>query len=116
MAAEQNRAEAPKGKRPVMRTFARGWIGKELEFGRTSNGVAVCRILVIGEEDGPATAPPEAFLYMSGEEAERCVGALSVGDFIEGVGALGPKRRKATGQEILVDEKVKLWARAGVAA
>jgi len=116
MAAEQNRAEAPEGKESVIRTFARGWIGREPEFQRTNKGVAVCRILVIGEEDGPATAPPEAFLYMSGKEAERCAGALNVGDFIEGVGALGPKRRKATGQEIVVDKKVKLWARAGVAA
>jgi len=116
MAAEQNRAEAPEGKEPVIRTFARGWIATEPEFKRSGGGVAVCRIPVIGEADGPASEPPTVSLYTSGDEAERCAGGLNVGDFIEGVGVLGPKRKKALGQEIVVDKEVKLWARAGVAA
>jgi hypothetical protein len=116
MAAEQNRAEAPKGKEPVIRTFARGWIGTEPEFKRSGGGVAVCRILVVGEAAGPASEPPTASLYTSGEEAERCADGLNVGDLIEGVGVLGPERKRAPRQEIVVDKEVKLWARAGVAA
>ena len=115
MAAEQNRAEAPKGKRPVIRTFARGWIAKELEFKRSSGGVAVCRILVVGEAEGPASEPPTVSLYTSGEEAERCANGLNVGDFIEGIGVVGPKRRKALGQEIVVDKKVLRWGQVGAA-
>ncbi|HEX6688915.1 MAG TPA: hypothetical protein VF085_09665 [Solirubrobacterales bacterium] len=49
-------------------------------------------------------------------EAERCAYNLREGDLIEGVGVLGPERKSALRQEVLVDKRVKLRQRAGVAA
>jgi hypothetical protein len=111
MAAEQNRAEAPEGKEPVIRTFARGWLGMEPEFKKPDGGVAVCRLLVVGKAAGPASKPPKASLYLSGKEAERCAAGLNPGDLIEAVGVLG-ERDRAPHQEVLVDGRVKLRARA----
>lgn len=112
MTAQRQRAQAPEGKAPVIRTFARGWLGKEPEFRRASTGVAVCRLLVVGEAAGPASEPPTVSLYLSGEEAERCADGLNVGDLIEGIGFVGPVRKRAPRQEVLVDERVKLRSRA----
>jgi len=95
-----------------MRTFARGWLAKKPEFKRSEEGVAVCRLVVIGEAAGPASKPPRVSLYLRGAEAERCASGLRVGDLIEGVGVLGPERSRAPRQEVLVDERVKLRARA----
>ena len=113
--AEQNGADRTNGHEAVMRTFARGWLAKAPEFRRSDEGVAVCRLLVVGEAAGPASKPPRVSLYVQGAEAERCAGGLSVGDLIEGVGVLGPERKRAPRQEILVDERVKLRARGAVA-
>lgn len=101
---------------PVIRTFARGWLGKAPEFKRSDGGVAVCRLLVVGEAAGPASKPPTVSLYLSGEEAVRCGLGLKEGDLIEGIGIVGPERERASRQEVLVNERVKLRARAGVAA
>lgn len=110
--AEQNGTQAANGHRPVIRTFARGWLAKAPEFRRSDAGVAVCRLLVVGEAAGPASKPPRVSLYLSGAEAERCADGLHPGDVIEGVGILGPERRRAPRQEVVVDERVKLRARA----
>jgi hypothetical protein len=115
MAADQNRAQAANGHRPVIRTFARGWLARPPEFAHSDEGVAVCRLLVIGEAAGPASRPPRVSLYLRGIEAERCAYGLREGDLIEGVGVLGPERKRALRQEVLVDERVKLRARAAAA-
>jgi hypothetical protein len=112
MAADRSGAQAANGQRPVIRTFARGWLAKPPEFAHSDEGVAVCRLLVIGEAAGPASKPPRVSLYLRGTEAERCAYGLREGDLIEGVGVLGPERRRAPRQEVLVDERVKLRARA----
>ncbi len=116
MAADQNGAQAAKGHRPVIRTFARGWLAKPPEFAHSDEGIAVCRLLVIGEAAGPASSPPRVSLYLRGIEAERCAYGLREGDLIEGVGVLGPERKGALRQEVVVEERVKLRARVGVAA
>lgn len=116
MAADQNGAQAANGHQPVIRTFARGWLAKPPEFAHSDEGIAVCRLLVIGEAAGPASQPPRVSLYLRGVEAERCAYNLREGDLIEGVGVLGPERKSTLRQEVLVDKRVKLRQRAGVAA
>ncbi len=115
MAAEQIRAQATNGHRPVMRTFARGWLAKRPEFRHSDENVAVCRLLVIGQAAGPASKPPRVSLYLRGLEAERCAYGLREGDLIEAVGVIGPERKSALRQEVLVDGRVKLRARAAAA-
>jgi hypothetical protein len=115
MAAERNGAQAAKGHKPVIRTFARGWLTEAPEFRRSDEGVAVCRLVVACEADGPASNPPKVSLYIRGTEAVRCGLGLQQGDLIEGVGVLGPERKRAPRQEVLVDERVKLRARAAAA-
>lgn len=113
--AAQDAADTTNGHTAMMRTFARGWLAKQPEFAHSDEGVAVCRLLVIGEAAGPASQPPRVSLYLRGVEAERCAYGLRQGDFIEGVGVLGPERKRAPRQEILVDKRVKLRARAAAA-
>lgn len=113
MSAEQG---AVNGREPVIRTFARGWLGKPPELGRSDEGVAVCRLLVVGEAAGTASSPPRVSLYLRGREAERCAYGLREGDLIEGVGVLGPERKSALRQEVVVDTRVKLRARMGATA
>lgn len=113
--APRNGADGTNGHRPVIRTFARGWLAKPPEFAHSDEGVAVCRLLVIGEAAGPASQPPRVSLYLRGVEAERCAYGLRQGDLIESVGVLGPERPTARRQEVLVDERVKLRARAAAA-
>jgi hypothetical protein len=113
--AAQNGAGRTNGHTAVIRTFARGWLAKAPEFKRSDTGVAVCRLLVVGEAAGPASSPPKVSLYLRGTEAVRCAFGLSVGDLIEGVGILGPERERVPHQEVLVDERVKLRARAAAA-
>lgn len=96
----------------VMRVFVRGRLARKPEFAQTVEGVAICRLLVLGRAAGPASSPPRVSLYLSGEEARRCAFGLGEGDLIEGVGDLGPERRKALRQEVLVTERVKLRERA----
>jgi len=48
-------------------------------------------------------------------EARRCRDGLAEGDLIEAVGDIGPERRTARSQEIIVSRPVKLWERAGAA-
>lgn len=94
----------------------RGWLSKPPEFQRSSRGVAVCRLAVVGKA-GPASKPPSVNVYLSGTEAVRCGLGLNEGDLIEGVGVLKPKRKQAPRREVVVkDERVILRARAGVAA
>ncbi|MFP5388325.1 MAG: hypothetical protein ACLGG5_03380 [Thermoleophilia bacterium] len=112
MAATQSEAQAANTRQPVLRTFARGWLTKAPQFGRMSDGVAVCRLLVAGMAAGPASKPPRVSLYVKGQEAERCAGGLLVGDLIEGVGVIGPERERADRQEILVDEGKRVILRA----
>lgn len=113
--AAQNGADRTNGHAAVIRTFARGWLAKPPEFAHSDEGVAVCRLLVIGEAAGPASQPPRVSLYLRGVEAERCAYGLRQGDLIEGVGVLGPERKRASRQEILVDKRVKLRKRAAAA-
>lgn len=112
MAAEQGGAQQASKQEPVLRTFARGWLAKEPELARSVEGVAVCRLLVVGEAAGVASKPPSVSLYVREDEAERCASGLNVGDLIEGVGVIGPERERASRQEVLVDERVILRARA----
>lgn len=118
MAAEQNGTQATTKYQPVIRTFARGRLAEAPEFRRSVEGVAVCRLVVVGEAPGPASNPPKVSLYLRGSEAERCANGLKPGDLIEGVGVVGPERKRAPRQEVVVDEdkRVLLRARAGVAA
>ncbi|HUC06492.1 MAG TPA: hypothetical protein VMR96_00235 [Solirubrobacterales bacterium] len=116
MAAVQSGAQAANTQEPVLRTFARGWLTKAPQFGRLSDGVAICRLLVAGEAAGPASKPPRVSLYVKGREAERCADGLLVGDLIEGVGVIGPERERADRQEILVDEDKRVILRARPAA
>lgn len=116
MAAAQSGAQAANTQEPVLRTFARGWLTKAPQFGRSREGVAVCRLLVAGEAAGPASRPPRVSLYVKGAEAERCAAGLIVGDLIEGVGTIGPERERAERQEILVDEDKRVILRARLAA
>jgi hypothetical protein len=115
MAAERNGAQAANGHKPVIRTFARGWLTETPEFRRSDEGVAVCRLVVAGEAAGPASNPPKVSLYIRGTEAVRCALGLQQGDLVEGVGVVGPERKRAPRQEVLVDERVKLRARAAAA-
>ncbi len=115
MPAGQSGAQAANTQEPVLRTFARGWLTKAPQFGRLSDGVAVCRLLVAGEAAGPASKPPRVSLYVKGAEAERCA-RLLVGSLIEGVGVIGPERDRADRQEILVDEGKRVILRARPAA
>jgi hypothetical protein len=103
----------------VMRTFVRGRLGRAPEFARSVDGVGVCRLLVIGQAAGPASSPPRVSLYvrdgapgLRDDEAVRCGMGLCAGDLIEAVGDIGPERRKARRQEVLVSERVKLRGRA----
>lgn len=105
------RGQAQESRRPVIRAFARGWVARKPEFARSMEGVAFCRLLVVGEA-GPASAPPRVSLYVRGGEAERCAAGLREGDLIEAVGDIGPERPRARRQEVVVSERVKLWARA----
>lgn len=113
--AEQNGTQAATEYKPVIRTFARGRLAEPPEFRRSVEGVAVCRLVVVGEAPGPASNPPKVSLYLSGSEAERCADGLNLGDLIEGVGVVGPERKRAPRQEVVVDERVKLRARAAAA-
>lgn len=113
--AAHNGAGGTNGQQAVMRTFARGWLAKPPEFAHSDENVAVCRLLVIGTAAGPATKPPRVSLYLKGVEAERCAYRLRQGDLIEAVGVVGPERERAPRQEVLVDGRVKLRAREGVA-
>jgi hypothetical protein len=113
--AAQNGAGRTNEHSAVIRTFARGWLAKPPEFAHSDEGVAVCRLLVIGEAAGPASQPPRVSLYLRGVEAERCAYRLRQGDLIEGIGVLGPERKRAPRQEILVDKRVKLRKRAAAA-
>jgi hypothetical protein len=116
MAAVKSGAQAANTQEPVLRTFARGWLTKAPQFERSSEGVAICRLLVAGEAAGPASKPPRVSLYVKGAEAERCADGLLVGDLIEGVGVIGPERERAERQEILVDEDKRVILRARPAA
>jgi hypothetical protein len=81
-------------------------------------GVGVCRITVIGEPPGRASAPPRITFYVKdggdaergnplrADEARRCAEGLIVGDVVRLVGDLGPERGKATRQEVIVTEEV----------
>jgi hypothetical protein len=113
--AAQSGADSTNGHTAVIRTFARGRLAKPPEFAHSDEGVAVCRLLVIGEAAGPASSPPRVSLYLRGVEAERCAYGLREGDLIEGVGVLGPERKGARRQEVLVDKRVILRQRAGAA-
>jgi hypothetical protein len=113
--AAQNGAGRTNGQTAVIRTFARGRLAKPPEFAYSDENVAVCRLLVIGEAAGPASQPPRVSLYLRGSEAERCAHGLRQGDLIEGVGILGPERKRAPRQEVLVDQRVKLRERAAAA-
>jgi hypothetical protein len=118
MAAEQNGTQAAPEYKPVIRTFARGRLAEPPELRRSDEGVAVCRLVVVGEAPGPASDPPKVSLYLRGSEAVRCGLGLHQGDLIEGVGAVGPERKRARRQEVVVDtdKRVILRARAAVAA
>lgn len=94
----------------------RGWLGKAPEFVRSEGGVAVCRLVVVGKAAGRASNPPSVGAYLRGTEAVRCGLGLREGDLIEGVGVLKPKRKGASRREVVVEERVILRARAGVAA
>jgi len=118
MSTQQGEANGNEARDAVMRTFIRARIAADPEFKRTSAGVGICRIPVIGEA-GPASRPPRLSLYiMDGggklkpQEAKRCAYGLHPGDVIQAVGAVGPERAKARHQEVVVDEPVKLRARA----
>jgi len=94
-----------------------GWLSKAPEFKRSDGGVAVCRLVVVGKAAGPASKPPSVGVYLRGTEAVRCGLGLHEGDLIEGVGVLGPKRKRVSRREVVVeDERVILRAKAGVAA
>lgn len=118
------RDEASNGKaEEVMRTFVRGRLGRAPEFARSVDGVGICRLLVIGKAAGPASSPPRVSLYirdggpgLRSDEAVRCGLGLQPGDLIEAVGDLGPERRKARRQEVLVSERVRLRERAASGA
>ena len=117
-------AEAPNGKaEELMRTFVRGRLGRAPEFTQTVDGVGICRLLVVGKAAGPASSPPRIALYvrdggpgLESNEAERCHLGLREGDLIEAVGNVGPERRKARRQEVLVSERVRLRERAASSA
>lgn len=122
MRTEQNGASNGAGQDVVMRTFIRARLAARPEFDRTSNGIGICRIPVIGEA-GPASRPSRVSLYimdggagLNPEEAKRCAFGLNPGDVIQAVGAVGAERPKTRTQEVVVDEPVKLRARAAGAA
>lgn len=117
MGTEQKAAVASGAGESVMRSMVLARIASRPEFVRTSGGVGICRIPVIGEA-GPASSPPRAFLYVRDggdglrpDEAKRCAFNLHEGDLIRAVGDIGGERPKARGQEIIVTEQVKLRAR-----
>lgn len=113
MAAAQSGAQvADSGVRPF-----RGWLTKAPEFKRSDGGVAVCRLLVVGKAAGPASKPPSVNIYLQGTEAVRCGLGLHEGDLIQGVGVLGPERKRAPRRELVVkDERVILRARPAATA
>jgi len=117
MRTEQNGTDANGGQKIVMRTFVRARIASKPEFRRTSGGVALCIIPVIGEA-GPASRPPRISLHiwdgggLRPDEAKRCAFNLHPGDVIQAVGRVGGERPKARHQEVVVDEPVKLRERA----
>jgi hypothetical protein len=112
MAIKSNGAASGKQHNEVMRVFVRGRLAQKPEFAQTMDGVAICRLLVLGKAAGPASSPPRVSLYLHGAEAKRCAFGLNEGDLIEGIGDLGPERRKARRQEVVVSERVKLRERA----
>lgn len=124
MAAQHDRAEENGGE-AVMRSFVRGTLAQKPEYARTTEGGEVCRLVVIGEA-GPAGKPPRVSLYIRNgaaraeglrpDEAHRCAFGLRVGDVIQAVGDIGPERRTARRQEVIVSEPVRLRARAAEAA
>jgi hypothetical protein len=110
------------GRGAVMRTFVRARLACPPEFARTSGGVGVCRLRVVGEPAGPVGSPPRVVLYVGdGEEgiepghARRCAEGLHEGDLIEAVGDIGPERETAHSQEIIISEPVKLRRRVAEA-
>lgn len=116
--------EATSGKTDeLMRTFVRGRLGRAPEFDRTVDGVGICRLLVVGKAAGQASSPPRVALYirdggpgLRSDEAVRCNLGLRPGDLIEAVGDVGPERRKARRQEVVVSDQVKLRERAASSA
>jgi hypothetical protein len=118
MAEKQNEAKTRGRREPVMRTFVRAWLACAPEYGRTGEGVGVCRLRVVGEPAGPVSSPPRVVLYIGDGvegvrpgEARRCADGLREGDLIEAVGDIGPERRTAHSQEIIVSAPVKLRGR-----
>jgi hypothetical protein len=125
MAAHHDRAEANGGSDAVMRSFVRGTVAQKPEYARTTEGGEVCRLVVIGGA-GPASKPARVSLYirngaastegLRSDEAHRCAFGLRAGDVIQAVGDIGPERRRAPRQEVIVSEPVRLRARAAEAA
>jgi hypothetical protein len=80
----------------------------------------ICRITVVGDAQGPASRPPRVNLYIKDggepekgrllrpDEARRCRYNLRIGDLILAVGDLGPERERASRQEVIVSEPVRL--------
>lgn len=96
-----------------------GRVTRDPETAWTSAGVPVCRMLVAKEASGPASSPTTVSLYTKGDLARRCGTKLGKGDLVEGIGDLGPMRRRARVPEVIA-ESVKLFeavsGRLGVAA
>jgi hypothetical protein len=65
-----------------------GRLTGEPEGSESVGGVAVCRMTVAGEANGPASSPPIADLYLTGPEATRCVRGLHEGDLIATAGTV----------------------------
>jgi hypothetical protein len=110
----------------ALRSLVCGVLAKKPEFARSEEGGEVCRLTLIGKAAGPASKPPRVSLYIrNGEgapeglrpdEARRCGFRLRAGDVIEAAGVIGPERERARRQEIVVDRRVRLRARAAEAA
>ena len=104
----------------VMRTFVRGRIASRA-YRRTSEGVGVCRLIVVGTAAGPASKPPRVSLYIRDggnlrpDEAMRCAHSLADGDLIQAVGDVGGERDGARHQEVIVTEQVRRRAVAEAA-
>lgn len=126
MAENTKTKRQTEGSGTVLRTFARAPICDISRWKELDEGIGVCRITVIGEAPGPASSPPRVTFYVKdggypeeghplrADEARRCAAALQVGDVVELIGNVGPERRTAERQEVVVTERVKLKQRAPV--
>lgn len=80
----------------------------------TLGGMPICRMVVVGKAEGPASSPPQVALYTKDDLARRCGRGLGEGDLIEAFGLMPAQQRSKARYPEFIPEDVKLWEKAAV--